>query len=438
MEYILPAVTAFLALAAVILLAVLLARSIRSSHDTRLLDELHEEMRLSRGETRDVLRQYAESASRTASSEKQYYYEAQEARLQELSTSQKRLAEDVHRALLLQDERLRDLAQKEEALRQNLDGRMKEMREENVRQTEELRKTVDERLEKSLESQITRSFGLVNERLEQVYKGLGEMQTLASGVGDLKKVLTNVKTKGILGELQLGAILEDILSPDQYLTDVATIPGSRDRVEYAVKMPGNGGGTVLLPIDAKFPAEPYQALEAAYEAGSPEEIGEAARFLVARLRAEARDIRQKYVEPPHTTDFAILFLPFEGLYAEAVRHGLIESLQRDYRVNLAGPSTMAALLNSLQLGFRNLAIQKRSAEVWEVLLSVKAEFEKFGEALALTDRRLSQAQSELENLVGVRTRQIQRRLDKLSSPAGGEASFLPDASLPPAEADDPV
>ena len=246
-----------------------------------------------------------------------------------------------------------------------------------------------------------------------------------------------MKTKGILGELQLGAILEDILSPDQYLTDVATIPGSRDRVEYAVKMPGNGGGTVLLPIDAKFPSEPYQALEAAYESGSPEEIGEAARFLVARLRSEARDIRQKYVEPPHTTDFAILFLPFEGLYAEAVRHGLIESLQRDYRVNLAGPSTMAALLNSLQLGFRNLAIQKRSAEVWEVLLSVKAEFEKFGEALAMTDRRLSQAQNELENLVGVRTRQIQRRLDKLSSPTDGEPSLLPGSALPAAE-EDPV
>ena len=237
MEYILPAVTAFLALAAVILLTVLLARNVRASRDTRLLDELHEEMRLSRGETRDVLRQSAESAARTSASEKQYYYEAQEARLRELSTSQKRLAEDVHRALLLQDERLRDLSQKEESLRQTLDGQMKEMREENTRRTEELRKTVDERLEKSLESQITRSFGLVNERLEQVYKGLGEMQTLASGVGDLKKVLTNVKTKGILGELQLGAILEDILSPDQYLTDVATIPGSRDRVEYAVKMP---------------------------------------------------------------------------------------------------------------------------------------------------------------------------------------------------------
>ena len=437
MEYILPAVTAVLALAAVILLAVLLARNVRASRDTQLLDELHEEMRLSRGETRDILRQSAESAARTASSEKQYYYEAQEARLRELSANQKRLSEDVHRALLLQDERLRDLSQKEEALRTNLDGQMKELREENARRTEELRKTVDERLEKSLESQITRSFGLVNERLEQVYKGLGEMQNLASGVGDLKKVLTNVKTKGILGELQLGAILEDILSPDQYLTDVATIPGSRDRVEYAVKMPGNGGGTVLLPIDAKFPSEPYQALEAAYESGSPEEIGEAARFLVARLRSEARDIRQKYVEPPHTTDFAILFLPFEGLYAEAVRHGLIESLQRDYRVNLAGPSTMAALLNSLQLGFRNLAIQKRSAEVWEVLLSVKAEFEKFGEALAMTDRRLSQAQSELENLVGVRTRQIQRRLDKLSSPTDGEPSLLPGSALPAAE-EDPV
>ncbi len=426
MEYILPALAALLSLAAVILCLVLLVKTGRASRDTRLLDELHEEMRLSRGEIRDILRQNAEASSRTASSEKQYYFEAQEARLSELSTSQKRLQEDVHRALLLQDERLRDLSQKEEALREALAGQMKEMREENTRRTEELRKTVDERLEKSLESQITRSFGLVNERLEQVYKGLGEMQTLASGVGDLKKVLTNVKTKGILGELQLGAILEDILSPDQYETDVATVPGSRDRVEYAVKMPGSGGGTVLLPIDAKFPSEPYQALEAAYESGSPEEIGEAARFLVARLRAEARDIRQKYVEPPHTTDFAIMFLPFEGLYAEAVRHGLIESLQRDYRVNLAGPSTMAALLNSLQLGFRNLAIQKRSAEVWQVLISVKNEFEKFGEALAMTDRRLSQAQSELENLVGVRTRQIQRRLDKLSSPADAGVA-LPEA-----------
>ena len=438
MEYILPAVTAFLALAAVVLLVVLLVKNARAARDTRLLDEMHEEMRLSRGEVRDVLRQNADAAARTASSEKQYYFEAQEARLRELSAGQKHLSDDVHRALLLQDERLRDLSQREDAQRQNLDAQMKELREENARRTDELRKTVDERLEKSLESQITRSFGLVNERLEQVYKGLGEMQNLASGVGDLKKVLTNVKTKGILGELQLGAILEEILSPDQYETDVATIPGSRDRVEYAVKMPGSGEGTVYLPIDAKFPSEPYQALEDAYAKGDPGEIAEAARFLVARLRAEARDIRQKYVDPPHTTDFAILFLPFEGLYAEAVRHGLIESLQRDYRVNLAGPSTMAALLNSLQLGFRNLAIQRRSAEVWEVLLSVKSEFEKFGEALAMTDRRLSQAQSELENLVGVRTRQIQRRLDKISSPTDGESSLLPSSALPAAAEEEPV
>ena len=250
----------------------------------------------------------------------------------------------------------------------------------------------------------------VNDRLEQVYKGLGEMQTLAQGVGDLKKVLSNVKTRGILGEVQLRAILEQILSPEQYVEDVATVPGSRDRVEFAVKLPGEGEKPVYLPIDSKFPGERYAQLRDAYESGSKDLVEKTWKVLEITLKQEARDIHEKYVAPPYTTDFAILFLPFEGLYSEVVNHGMLEVLQRDYKVNIAGPTTMAALLNSLQMGFRTLAIQKHSSEVWEVLGAVKTEFDTFSRVLQQTRSRLRQADEELDKLVGTRTRAIQRKL----------------------------
>ena len=223
------------------------------------------------------------------------------------------------------------------------------------------------KLQKTLEERISKSFQLVSERLEQVYKGLGEMQNLAAGVGDLKKVLSNVKTRGILGEVQLGAILEQILTPEQYEENVRTKSTGSERVEFAVKLPGDDEGTVWLPIDAKFPGDAYAKLVDAYELGDPNAVEEAAKNLERIIKSEAKDIHDKYIEPPYTTDFGIMFLPFEGLYAEVVRRGLLETLQRDYKVNIAGPTTMAALLNSLQMGFRTLAIQKRSGEVWNVL-----------------------------------------------------------------------
>ena len=297
-----------------------------------------------------------------------------------------------------------------ENIRVTVDQNLRAMQADNNKKLDDMRQIVDEKLQKTLSDRMNQSFQLVNERLEQVYKGLGEMQTLAQGVGDLKKVLTNVKTRGIVGEIQLGAILEDILAPEQYATNVATRPGSRNVVEYAVKLPVEDGGHVWLPIDSKFPGDTYGALRDAYETGSREQIDACVKQLIATLKAEAKDIRDKYLEPPHTTEFGILFLPFEGLYAEAVNRGMVEVLQRDYHVNLAGPSTMAALLNSLQMSFRTIAIQKRSGEVWQVLGAVKTEFDKFEACLAQTQNRLDQASRELDKLVGTRTRAIQRRL----------------------------
>lgn len=300
--------------------------------------------------------------------------------------------------------------QKMEAIRQTIERRLLALQTENAQKLEEMRKTVDDKLQQTLESKIAQSFKLVNERLEQVYKGLGEMQTLANGVGDLKKVLSNVKTRGMLGEIQLGAILEEILAPEQYVTNAVTKLGSSERVEYAVKLPTDDGAPVYLPIDSKFPADLYSNLQDAYEAGSPEAISAAILLLTQRIRQEAAKIRDKYIDPPNTTDFAIMFLPFEGLYAEVVNRGLVEDLQRSYRVNIAGPSTMAALLNSLQMGFRTFAIQKRSSEVWRVLGAVKTEFQKFATVLASSRKRLQQVDDDLEQLIGTRTRAITKNL----------------------------
>lgn len=262
---------------------------------------------------------------------------------------------------------------------------------------------------------MNKSFSLVNERLEQVYKGLGEMQTLAVGVGDLKKVLSNVKTRGILGEIQLGAILSEILSKEQYEENIATKKGSKNVVEFAIKLPSDGAGTVYLPVDSKFPGDTYSALRDAIESCDKQRIESAQKALVQRIKGEAKDIHDKYIDPPNTTEFAIMFLPFEGLYSEVVNMGLVEVLQREYKVNIAGPSTMAALLNSLQMGFKTLAVQKRSAEVWKILGGVKTEFDKFNDVLVMTQQRLDQANKELDKLVGVRTRQIQRQLKDVES-----------------------
>lgn len=300
--------------------------------------------------------------------------------------------------------------QKLDNIRQTVSRQLNYIQEDNNKKLDEMRKTVDEKLQKTLESTMQQSFGLVNERLEQVYKGLGEMQTLAVGVGDLKKVLSNVKTRGILGEIQLGAILKEILAPEQYEENVVTKSRGSERVEFAVKLPAEDDGFIYLPIDSKFPADTYMALQNAYESADATAIDNASKLLLSTLKKEAKDIHEKYIEPPYTTEFAIMFLPTEGLYCEAVNRGMIEVLQRDYKVNLAGPSTMAALLNSLQMGFKTLAVQKRSAEVWKVLGSVKNEFEKFEKVIDDTQKRLEQANAELDKLVGVRTRAINRHL----------------------------
>lgn len=302
-----------------------------------------------------------------------------------------------------------------ENIRLTMERRLSAIQEENNKKLEDMRSMVDEKLQKTLEEKLTRSFAMVSERLEQVYKGLGEMQNLAVGVGDLKKVLSNVKTRGTLGEIQLGAILREILSPEQYEENVATKKGSRAVVEFAVKLPNDNDSFIYLPIDSKFPGDTYSALQAAYENGEPAQIESAAKILITTIRNEAKDIRDKYIDPPNTTEFALMFLPFEGLYSEVVNRGMVEVLQREYKVNIAGPSTMAALLNSLQMGFKTLVVQKRSAEVWKVLSEVKKEFDNFEKVLDNTRVRLNQANDELEKLVGVRTRQIQRKLNSVQS-----------------------
>lgn len=296
-----------------------------------------------------------------------------------------------------------------ETMREENARAMRQLREENTRQLGQIRATVDEQLQSALEKKMTESFRQVSDRLEQVYRGLGEMQTLATGVGDLKRILGNVKTRGILGEIQLGAILSEILSPEQYLTDVATVPGSRNRVEFAIRLPGEDGA-VLLPVDSKFPMDAYIQLQDAADGGDPQQVKAAGAVLESRLRAFAKDIRDKYIAPPATTAFGIMFLPTEGLYAEAVNRGLCEALQREYNVSVAGPSTMAALLNALQMGFRTLALQKRSQEVWQLLGAVRTEFDRFTEVLLSAQKRLQLAGDDLDKLVGVRTRAINRQL----------------------------
>ena len=303
-----------------------------------------------------------------------------------------------------------------EAQRQQLEQMEKSLRtkQENMlfivkEQLEETRGTVDEKLQTTLERRISESFKTVSQQLEQVYKGLGEMQSLASDVGGLKKIMSGVKTRGNLGEYQLAGILAEILAPEQYDTNVATIPKSSERVEYAVKLP-HEDGTVYLPIDSKFPAETYAQLRDAQESGDRKAVEAAYKNLENVIKSEAKDIRTKYVAVPYTTNFAIMFLPAEGLYAEVVSRGMVEALQRDYQVNVAGPSTMAAILNSLQMGFKTLAIQKQSSYAWQVLGAVKTEFEKFGEGLKKMQTHLDLTSKDLDALITTRSNQMQRKL----------------------------
>ncbi len=306
--------------------------------------------------------------------------------------------------------------EKLEAMRQTVAHHLRALQEDNSRKLDQMRAVVDEKLQTTLEKRLGESFKQVSERLEAVYKGLGEMRTLASGVGDLKKVLTNVKTRGTWGEIRLGNILEQILTPDQYDVNVITKKNSTERVEFAIKLPGQAKakqGVVWLPIDSKFPQEDYQKLVDAQEAADKELADRSIKSLATRIKAEAKLIREKYIDPPHTTDFGIMFLPVEGLYAEVLRRpGLCDFVQREHRVVVTGPTILAALLNSLQMGFRTLAIEKRSSEVWEILGEVKTEFGKFGAVLAKTKQKLQEASNTIEK-AEVRTRAIERKLRKV-------------------------
>ena len=306
-----------------------------------------------------------------------------------------------------------------ETLRGAVEHRLERLQQDNSAKLEQMRQTVDEKLHATLEKRLSESFRHVSERLELVHKGLGEMQTLAAGVGDLKKVLSNVKTRGVFGETQLAALLEQVMAPEQYEKNVATRPGSKERVEFAIRMPGQDRH-VLLPIDAKFPIEDYQRLQAAQEAGDRAALEMAERALETRVKLEAKTIAEKYVEPPHTTDFAVLYLPFESLFAEVLRRpGLFDQIQRQYRVTICGPTNMLAVLNSLQMGFRTLAIQQRSSEVWKVLGTVKSEFGKFAEVLANTKRQLQTVANTIDQ-AEVRTRQIERKLKDVEALPGAE------------------
>ncbi len=317
-------------------------------------------------------------------------------------------------------------AQAQAETRRTLEERLSTLQKHNAEQLEQMRATVDEKLQKTLDERISQSFKAVNDRLGDVYKGLGEMQALAGDVGDLKKVMSGVKTRGMFGELQLGAIIREILAPEQYTENVITKAGTANRVEFAVRLPGEGETPVWLPIDAKFPADAYHHVVEAYESGDPERIKSATGELETRIKGCAKDIRDKYIDPPYTTTFGIMFLPFEGLYAEVVRLGLVEELQNRYRVSVAGPTTLAALFNSLQMGFRTLAIQKRSGEVWEVLGAVKTEFEKFEVVLTKAKERIDQTGSELDRLIGTRTNQIRRKLRSVSELPVADAARLLD------------
>jgi DNA recombination protein RmuC len=297
---------------------------------------------------------------------------------------------------------------------------------------EKMRETVDEKLHKTLEERLGQSFKLVSERLEAVQKGLGEMQNLANGVGDLKKVLSNVKTRGVLGEIQLGNILEQIMAPEQYEANVKTKQGSNDLVEYAIKLPGkdDAGKEVYLPIDAKFPQEDYVRLQTAYDLGDIAGIDAANKALVQSIKKFAKDIRDKYLDPPFTTDFGIMFLPIEGLFAEVVRQPeLVALLQREFKIIVTGPTTLAAMLNSLQMGFKTLAIQKRSSEVWLILGAVKTEFGKFGDVLEKAQKKINEANKELDNLVGTRTRLMLSKLKKVEElPVSDSVKILDDGA----------
>ncbi len=424
-----------LALMGDVLLAVLLVRSNRPQKQADTADDfvramtpvlqsetdlLAEQLRAMQGESARTTTATLRDFSAVLSENQRQTAAASTARLESIDRAgaarQKAANDALIAQLTMMETRLKNLEDSNAARLDGVRGALVQglntIRADNNQKLDEIRGTVEEKLQDTLQKRINESFRTVSNQLEQVYKGLGEMQNLAADVGSLKQVLSGVKTRGILGEVQLGAILEQILAPGQYAENVATVPGSANRVEFAIKMPGQNGN-IWLPIDAKFPGDTYAHLQAALERGDAAAAAAMRKALQTVLRQEAKNIHDKYIEVPYTTSFGILFLPFEGLYAEVVSSGITEALQRDYQITVAGPSTMAALLNALQMGFRTLAIQKRSGEVWTILGAVKTEFEKFGAGLQQMQRHLNQTGSDLEELIGPRSRAITRKLESV-------------------------
>ncbi|HEY7673706.1 MAG TPA: DNA recombination protein RmuC [Burkholderiales bacterium] len=395
-------------LAVVIVLQVIAFIRARVEGSPGGLDQVTREIREGIGASRKEARESAQDQRKELSSGLNQFSQTLQQQMAGIASIQNNqidsFAQQLARLVESNEQRLKEV-------RATLDQKLRELQVENTAKLEEMRKTVDEKLHATLEKRLGESFKQVSDRLEQVHKGLGEMQSLAAGVGDLKRVLTNVKSRGTWGEMQLATLLDQVLTADQYAVNVATLPGSNDRVEFAIRLPGRGENQPLwLPIDSKFPREDYERLQLAQDRADPEGVEEAGRALELRLKNEARTIHEKYIGPPHTTDFGILFLPTEGLYAEALRRpGLSDNLQREYRVTLAGPTTLTALLNSLQMGFRTLAIEKRSSEVWELLSAVKTEFGKFGDVLARTKDQLETVTKSIGQ-AEIRTRQMARKL----------------------------
>jgi DNA recombination protein RmuC len=395
-------------------------------HDISLL--LRDELKTNRTELSESLREsrreLAEGLERMSLSLGEKLGQINDSSQKAARENREELAKSLHQFQETFTNNVRDFNELQKQKFDDMARRQDELVKATEQKLEKMRETVDEKLHKTLEERLGQSFKLVSERLEAVQKGLGEMQVLANGVGDLKNVLSNVKTRGLLGEIQLGNILEQIMSSEQYEANVITRKGASEVVEFAIKLPGrdDSGTPVYLPIDAKFPQADYLRLQNAFESGDKSMIDSETKNLVAAIKKSAKDIRDKYLDPPHTTDFGIMFLPVEGLYAEVVRQeDLLVTLQRDYKVIVTGPTTLAAMLNSLQMGFKTLAIQKRSSEVWNVLAAVKGEFAKFGDVLEKARKKLNEADRELDSLVGTRTRMMMSKLKKIEKlPAAGQ------------------
>ncbi len=437
MEYMLIAIIALLAVAVGLLIAVLVRQhggsKAQDQQNRRISDylqqfgyEVFDELDAQRAENLSTLQQSGDRISAAMSQMGQGQTALLESMQRQLLLSTRNQEERVGQMSTGVNETLAQLDQRMDQVRRATAEGMENLRQENTRQLSDMRRSMDERLTQSLDKRLNESFALVSQRLEQVYKGLGEMQSLATGVGDLKRVLTNVKTRGIWGEMQLGNLLSAVLTPEQYDENVAVVPGSQERVEFAVRLPGKDADTVYLPIDSKFPMEDYARLQDAAAAADVSAADEARKALMQHIRLEAKRISSKYIAPPHTTDFAVMFLPVEGLYAEVVQQtDLVDLIQREQRVVIAGPSTFSALLNALQMGFRTLAIEKRSGEVWKLLGTVKADFGAFSEVLEKTQMRLRQASESIDSAF-VKTRTIQRHLGAVES--AGLDGKLPSAS----------